>query len=321
MNKTPIHIITGFLGAGKTTFIKRILGHNNSHRTLVLINEIGKVGIDDLLIRQITDNTHLLSSGCMCCAVLSDVKQSLLDVLGELRRGVLDFDHIIIETTGLANPASILNTLQNDSHLKGVCTLHGMTCVVDGELAFAQMHAPEWLVQIVASHQLVLSKQDRINDQQKQAVIDYIASITDSTWVLADEFVDMSVLFAKTFTNFDHKFAQKQFFTPSIQNKHNSVQTCVLSFDKPVDWAVFGLWLSLLLNRYGTQILRIKGMLYLKDEEKPIILHGVGHCLYPPEHLDTPLWDNARSQLVMITRGVDVVQIERSARVFLSVIS
>lgn len=331
ISKTPIHIITGFLGSGKTTFIKQILSVDSNQRTLILINEIGHIGLDDLLMRPITNNTYLLPSGCMCCTVLSDVKQSLLDVQSERERGVIDFDYIVIETTGLANPASILTTLQNDPHLKGKFVLHGMTCVIDGELAFNhapknhttspkdnhpsfEMNAPEWLPQIVASHQLVLSKQDRIDDKQKKAVINYIATLTDSPWVSSADFVNMSVLFAKRLNT----IPKKQFFMPSDQREHDSVQTCVLSFETAVDWAVFGLWLNLLLNQYGEQILRIKGMLYLKNVEKPIVLHGVQHCLYPPEHLDHPLWDDKISRLVMITRGVDTAQIQHSAQVFMA---
>lgn len=319
MTKIPIHIITGFLGSGKTTFIKQILSHDNSNRTLILINEIGKIGLDDLLIKSVSANTYLLASGCMCCTVLSDVKQSLLDVYAERVGGLIDFDNIIIETTGLANPASILTTLQNDTHLKGKFTLHGMTCVIDGEFAsqMSVQDSPEWLPQIIASHQLVLSKQDRISDSQKQQVIEYISKMTDAVWVSADDFINMSVLFAKKFDNFSQKFAQKQFFMPSGQDRHDSVQTCVIDFDEPIDWAVFGLWLNLLLYKYGEQILRIKGMLYLKGVEKPIVLQGVQHCLYPPEHLDTPLWADKASRLVMIARGVDVDRIEKSARIFL----
>lgn len=141
--------------------------------------------------------------------------------------------------------------------------------------------------------------------------------MTDAVWVSADDFINMSVLFAKKFDNFSQKFAQKQFFMPSGQDRHDSVQTCVIDFDEPIDWAVFGLWLNLLLYKYGEQILRIKGMLYLKGVEKPIVLQGVQHCLYPPEHLDAPLWTDKASRLVMITRGVDVDRIEKSARIFL----
>lgn len=118
MNKIPIHIVTGFLGSGKTTFIQQILKNDQNAKTLVLINEFGEVGLDDLLVKPINDNTYLLSSGCMCCTVLTDLKDTLLSTL-DLNKDALVFDKILIETTGLANPASILSTLTQDMHLKG----------------------------------------------------------------------------------------------------------------------------------------------------------------------------------------------------------
>lgn len=320
-HRIPIHIITGFLGSGKTTFIKKILEHDNSNQTLVLINELGEIGLDNLLVKPIADNTYLLPTGCMCCTVLTDVKDSLLEMMTALKSGKITFDKIIIETTGLANPASILTTLQNDTHLNGLFFVHGMTCVIDGELALLQAtNHPEWLAQMVASQQLVLSKQHRIHHEQRQKVIDYVHTLNpEAVWVNAEDFVDMAVLFSK---DFSMKSQLKRFFLPNEQRKHSETQTGVLIFEQAVDWILFGLWLNLLLNQYGEQILRIKGMLYLKDVEKPILLHGVQHCLYPPEHLESPLWEDEGkkiSRLIFITRGISIAQIQKSAQTILNI--
>ncbi|OAV00662.1 MULTISPECIES: CobW family GTP-binding protein [Moraxella] len=315
--RVPIHVITGFLGSGKTTFIQRILAHDNSNNTLILINELGEIGLDNLLVKPIADNTFLLPSGCMCCAVLSDVKETLLSITSEVMKGnIQPFDKIIIETTGLANPASILSTLTQDTHLKGMFSLHGMTCVIDGELALDQADAqPEWLTQVVASHQLVLSKKDIITAAQARAVKEYIARIHQASWINIDEFVNMTLLFA---TDLSLCQQTNRFFLPSQISRHQSVQTGVISFYQPVDWMRFGLWLHLLLHRHGESILRIKGMLYLKDTELPIVLNGVQHCLYPPEHLDKPLWEDSISRLVFITRDLPISQIQKSAQVFMN---
>lgn len=315
MNKIPIHIITGFLGSGKTSFIQKILRNDKNSKTLVLINEFGEVGLDDLLVKPINDNTYLLPSGCMCCTVLSNVKETLLSAL-TLNNTQSTFDKILIETTGLANPASILATLSQDTHLKGRFVVHGLTTVVDCQHAKTQAKdAPEWLPQVVACQQVVLSKQDLCDTQTISEVQALIHKLNpDCVVVDGDTFVDMQALFAKILS-----IAPKpNFFVKHDQDKHNQTQSLVLSFDKPIDWLGFGLWLNLLLNRYGEHILRLKGVLYLKDIDKPILLQGVQHCLYPPEHLDKSLWSDSTSRLVMIVRGVDIAQIEHSARTVLA---
>lgn len=315
MNKIPIHIVTGFLGSGKTTFIQQILKNDQNAKTLVLINEFGEVGLDDLLVKPINDNTYLLSSGCMCCTVLTDLKDTLLSTLA-LNKDALVFDKILIETTGLANPASILSTLTQDMHLKGRFVLHGMTAIIDAQHAHTQATtAPEWLPQVIACQQYVLSKTDlcQTNDMiYLQTLINEVNP--DAIEVHVDDFINMQALFTKTFD----VLPKSTFFLKSEQDIHAKTQSLLLSFDKPIDWLAFGLWLSLLLEQYGEHILRLKGVLHLQGIDKPILLQGVQHCLYPPEHLPTPMWYDDISRLVMIVRGLDVVDIERSAKTVLN---
>lgn len=315
MNKIPIHIVTGFLGSGKTTFIQQILKNDQNAKTLVLINEFGEVGLDDLLVKPINDNTYLLSSGCMCCTVLTDLKDTLLSTL-DLNKDALVFDKILIETTGLANPASILSTLTQDMHLKGRFVLHGMTAIIDAQHAHTQATtAPEWLPQVIACQQYVLSKTDlcQTNDMiYLQTLINEVNP--DAIEVHVDDFINMQALFTKTFD----VLPKSTFFLKSEQDIHAKTQSLLLSFDKPIDWLAFGLWLSLLLDQYGEHVLRLKGVLHLQGIDKPILLQGVQHCLYPPEHLPAPMWYDDISRLVMIVRGLDVADIERSAKTVLS---
>lgn len=315
VNKIPIHIVTGFLGSGKTTFIQQILKNDQNAKTLVLINEFGEVGLDDLLVKPINDNTYLLSSGCMCCTVLTDLKDTLLSTL-DLNKDTLVFDKILIETTGLANPASILSTLTQDMHLKGRFVLHGMTAIIDAQHARIQATtAPEWLPQVIACQQYVLSKTDlcQTNDMiYLQTLINEVNP--DAIEVHVDDFINMQALFTKTFD----VLPKSTFFLKSEQDIHAKTQSLLLSFDKPIDWLAFGLWLSLLLEQYGEHVLRLKGVLHLQGIDKPILLQGVQHCLYPPEHLPAPMWYDDISRLVMIVRGLDVADIERSAKTVLS---
>ncbi len=318
MDKVPIHVITGFLGSGKTTFIQQILKDDQNSKTLVLINEFGEVGLDDLLVKPVNNNTYLLPSGCMCCTVLTDIKDTLLSALDLNKHGVV-FDKILIETTGLANPASILATLNQDMHLKGRFVLHGMTTIIDCQHAKTQViTAPEWLPQVIACQQFVLSKTHLCHDDDiisTQALVHNINH--DAVQVQAKDFINIQALFAKTFDI----VPKSTFFLKREQETHAQTQSLVLSFDEPVDWLAFGLWLNLLLNHHGEHILRLKGVLHLQDVDKPILLQGVQHCLYPPEHLSQSIWDDGISRLVMIVRGIDVGDIERSAKTILTHLS
>lgn len=318
MDKIPIHVITGFLGSGKTTFIQQILKDDQNSKTLVLINEFGEVGLDDLLVKPVNDNTYLLPSGCMCCTVLTDIKDTLLSAL-DLNKHDVVFDKILIETTGLANPASILATLSQDMHLKGRFVLHGMTTIIDCQHAKTQViTAPEWLPQVIACQQFVLSKTHLCHDDDiisTQALVHNINH--DAVQVQAKDFINMQALFAKTFDI----VPKPTFFLKTEQETHAQTQSLVLNFDEPVDWLAFGLWLNLLLNQHGEHILRLKGVLHLQDVDKPILLQGVQHCLYPPEHLSQSIWDDNISRLVMIVRGIDAGDIERSAKTILTYLS
>lgn len=313
-DKLPIHIVTGFLGSGKTSFIQKILKNDNNVKTLVLINEFGEVGLDDLLIKPIASNTYLLPSGCMCCTVLNDVKETLLSAL-DLNKDSTVFTRILIETTGLANPASILATLTQDVHLKGRFCVDGITTIVDCQHAQTQAKtAPEWLPQVVACQQFLISKTDLCDEYQYQQVQALIHKVNpDSRQIDVDDLITMDKLFGQA----DILLPMPQFFLKSEQVLHNNTHSLVLEFHRPLDWLGFGLWLNLLLAKHGEKILRLKGLLHLKGQDKPILLHGVQHCLYLPEHLEQSLWNDDVSRLVLIVRGLDVNKIKVSAEIVL----
>lgn len=317
-DRLPIHIVTGFLGSGKTSFIQKILKNDQNSKTLVLINEFGDVGLDDLLVKPINGNTYLLPSGCMCCTILTDIKDTLLSAL-ELNKDAIIFDKILIETTGLANPASILATLNQDTHLKGRFFVHGMTTIIDCQHAKQQAtNTPEWLPQVVACQEFVLSKTDLCNQLQIDDTRALIKKINPEAFeVSANDFVDMSALFLKDLTT----KPKPTFFAQHDQDIHAKTQSLVLQFDKPIDWLAFGLWLNALLAHHGEHILRLKGVLHLIDIDKPVLLQGVQHCLYPPEHLEHSLWNDSISRLVLIVRGLEVTKIERSAKTVLAHLS
>ncbi|UZA16910.1 GTP-binding protein [Moraxella bovis] len=135
----------------------------------------------------------------------------------------------------------------------------------------------------------------------------------DAIQVQADDFINMQALFAKTFD----VLPRPTFFLKNEQDTHAHAQSLVLTFDTPIDWLAFGLWLSLLLDQYGEHILRLKGVLHLQGIDKPMLLQGVQHCLYPPEHLPASIWQDDVTRLIMIVRGLDASDVERSAKTVL----
>ncbi|WP_182418209.1 GTP-binding protein [Bartonella sp. HY038] len=316
----PIHIITGFLGSGKTSFIKQLLKNGSQENTLVLINEFGSIGIDDIMVQNISENTYLMPNGCICCAVLSDLKMTLFNVLNKRNNKEIPyFDKILIETTGLANPASLLATILNDVHLKGSFSMNGLTTIVDAEHARLQydLH-PEWLTQVVASHQIFISKVDRVEHQELIFVQKLIEALNpDANLILKDNMETMKQLFLRD-ENLKCDYQKALIFNKDENKIHNQAVSFTITHDKPINWLIFGLWLNLLLKKHGENILRVKGILNLEDSKNPILIHGVQHCLYPPEHLECWPWDDQFSRLVFIVRNIERENIVRSFKAFTS---
>lgn len=160
--KIPVTLITGFLGAGKTTLISRLLQHPQMDRVAVVINEIGEVGIDNDLVKMVSENVSLLANGCLCCSVRTDLQQTLRELFGERRAGVIpDFDRVFIETTGLADPAPVIQTLCGDTLLGAQYRLDGVVTLVDAVNALAQLEqSPEAERQIAQADRVFITKGD-----------------------------------------------------------------------------------------------------------------------------------------------------------------
>lgn len=322
-NLIPVHIVTGFLGSGKTTFIKNILKNGQDEKTLILVNELGEVGIDDILVQNVAENTYLMPNGCVCCAVLSDLKMTLFSVLAKRNaKEIPFFDKILIETTGLANPASLLSTIMDDVHLKGSFVLNGLTTIIDGENAELQYRLhPEWLTQVVASQQLFISKSDRIDDDARLNVAALLTRLNEDAEIsLVSERQTLSELFAKARSG---KKAQVNvhFFAENEKEIHAKAKSFVVTHKGKIDWLVFGIWFNLLLKEHGENILRVKGILNLAEFDMPVLIQGVQHCLYPPEHLEKWPWEEGVSKLVFIVRNIDGDLLKRSFKTFMTALS
>lgn len=319
----PINVITGFLGSGKTTLLKRLLTDQTLGDTAVLINEFGEVGLDHLLIEEIAPDAVLLPNGCVCCSVRGDLKAALMKLTERRRQGAIpQFKRVLLETTGLADPAPILATLAKDQHLRGHYHLGLMITVVDAQHATLQerLH-PEWLAQVAAADRLLISKDDSVDaltlSQLQAHLTDINAGATQAlarTVQAGDELLWGQGLGGSAIAQ---EVMRWQRVRPVDALQHSQAQVCCLTFDRPLDWMTFGVWLSMLLRCHGERILRVKGILEVINSDQPIVIHGVQHCLHAPVHM--PAWPEGprSSRLVFIVRGLDIALLQRSFAAFM----
>lgn len=323
--KTPVIILTGFLGAGKTTLLQKILSAEHYGDSAVLINEFGEIGIDQQLVAPISPNTVLLSSGCLCCQIRGELKAALLDLLDQRARGQIpDFRRIVIETTGLAEPTPIVATLQADPVLCHQVRISHILAVVDavnGARMLAQQH-PVWMQQVIAADSILLAKSDvapeaaAILQEHLCRLLPHTAillhGLHDPAPVLADAGASCSPV-ASAGEGAPQENAEYPEHLESAIHHHGRVHSLSLRIDEPIDWIAFSVWLSALLHVHGALLWRIKGVLNV-GEAYPVLVNGVQHMIYPPQHLADWPEDGQHSQLVIIADGLDPERLEASFR-------
>jgi G3E family GTPase len=333
--RTPltVNILTGFLGSGKTSLLKRLLAQPQMSDVAVIINEFGEVGIDHLLVEEIDEEVVLLKSGCVCCTIRSDLKDALLNLMGRRARGeVPPFSRLIVETTGLADPAPIVATLLADPVLRHQVRLGNIVTVVDAVNGAANLETyPESLRQAAVADRLLMSKTD-IADADSIARLDRTLATINPTApaIHLDESVVPEVsLFTSDIHDLGSRTSEVSHWLSSEidhahhhhhhhhdVNRHDGVRAFVLTADEPVDWARFGLWLSMLLNRHGSDILRLKGILSIDKVETPVVIQGVQHLIHKPMHLSAWPDDVVATKIVVIAKRLDPALVERSFRAF-----
>jgi G3E family GTPase/phosphoribosyl-AMP cyclohydrolase len=318
----PLTVITGFLGAGKTTLLNHLLKQKALAGTAVLVNEFGEIGLDHLLVEKLDENTMLLNSGCLCCSVRGDLAKALRDLLPRVHAG--DIKRVVVETTGLADPAPILATLMSDVTAATKYRLDGVVTVVDAVHGAGQMDAhPEALRQMAVADRIVLSKTDLAAQDALATLRERIGRINPAPQIVADHgAVDPALLlnaglFDSTSKDPDVRgwldaeaFAERP--TASDPNRHDDrIQAFCLTFDEPLHWQGIGSWLEMLVATRGDSLLRVKGILNLHGQDRPVAIHGVQHLFHPPALLTAwPDGDPRTSRLVFITRDLprDVIE-------------
>jgi G3E family GTPase len=308
--KTPVSLVTGFLGSGKTTLISRLLAHPDMGETAVIVNELGEVGIDHHLLRRVDERTVLLASGCICCTLRGDLADELRDLDTRRARGEIPpFRRVVVETTGLADPAPIVYTLAAEPVVRHHYVLDGVVATVDARHGLSR---PESLKQAAVADVIVVTKVDVADpDEVEQRV----RRINPAAEIVRAAFGDVEPgrLFGRP-----ERDLRKLVFE---QHAHvEETRAFCLFLDEQLDWAAFGIWLTMLLQARGQDLLRVKGLLNAGgpgvDSTGPLLLNGVQHVVHPPEHLDAWPDGDRRSRIVFIGRGLERETVERSLLAF-----
>lgn len=314
-DRIPVHILTGFLGSGKTTFLRHLLREPDFADTAVVINEFGEVGLDHLLVREVSEDAVLLSSGCLCCAVRDDLVSTLVDMLEMVRHGdVPPFRRVVVETTGLADPAPIMHAVMSDLRLRRGYRAGNIVSTVDGiggAGTIAQF--AEAVQQVALADCLVITKSDLAEPWRLDALGKDIAAINPVVVQLVSskaQFPNPGEIFEQAPDREPRHIALSD--VPLSGQHSTGIETFTVAIDRPVDWPAFVDWLELLLASRGQSILRVKGLLSVTDDPRPVVIHGVQHVVYPPEYL--PRWpdDASGGWLVFIARNLSRSAIENA---------
>jgi G3E family GTPase len=312
----PVTLLTGFLGAGKTTLLNRILPA--LPETAVLINEFGEIGLDHLFVEALEGDTVLLAAGCLCCTIRGDVARALRD----LKAAGRPFRRVVIETTGLADPAPILQTLMTDPLLARDYALAGVLTLVDAVHGMATLDAqPEAARQVAMADRLVLTKTDLAADtaalRERLRELNPLAPLLPPDAAAATLVPDVTGAEGR----FDEWLGTlpRRIATSTTLNRHDArIRALCLRFTTPLRWEGLATWLEMLAVTQGERLLRLKAVLNLEGEAAPVVLHGVRHSFHPPQRLAAwPEGDDRSSRLVLILRDLDPAVVERGLRAFL----
>jgi G3E family GTPase len=339
----PLTVVTGFLGAGKTTLLNKLLRDPEMKDSLVLVNEVGEIGIDHLLFEILDENVMLMASGCMCCSMRGDLVDSLENLIYTLDAGTLTpVKRVVIETTGLADPTSVLHVLMTNPPIVQRYRLDGVVTVVDAVNGMATLDAhSEAVKQVAVADRIVLTKTDLACDPVAlrariaklnpgapvldaamdeasvsrltgAGLFDPTRKVPDVARWLADEAV------ASAESAHDHGHDHHAHAGDHAHRHDSKFRVFTVATDAAIPAATLELFLDLLRSAHGPKLLRMKGIVRLAEEpEQPVVLHMVQHVLHPPARLaDWPDADR-RTRLVFVTYDLEPSVIRRLLDAFL----
>jgi G3E family GTPase len=339
---TPVSVLTGFLGAGKTKLLNFLVKDPMLADAAVIINEFGEIGLDHLLVESSNENIVEMASGCLCCTIRGDLIDTMRDLLARRDRGeVKAFDRIIIETTGLADPAPVLHTIMSEPELLSRCRLEGVVTVVDGVNGSSTLdNHPEAVKQVAVADRIVLTKLDllhgREGEEQLFAIIARLRKLNPAARLLAthrDEATAARLfntgLYDPETKSLDvRNWLRAEAYEANDRHRHNlhrhdvtrhddHIRSFAFSDERAISPAGLDMFLGLIQSFHGANMLRMKGIVKVADDlARPVVLHGVQHVFHPPARL--PRWpdNDERTRLVFIVKDIEKHLIEDLFKAF-----
>lgn len=315
--RIPVFVLSGFLGSGKTTLLSRLIRSPGMDGTLVVINEFGEVGLDHLLIEATDEQTVLMDSGCVCCTMRSDLAETLSDVALRIARGELPVIHrVVLETTGLADPGPVLQTLAGDPMVAASFRLGGMWTTVDAVNAGVTLDRyPESRRQVAMADLLLITKADiadqaalelltgRVIHLNNTARVRDVHEAQDLPDLLSELGSQMPFFEAQNLEWQDHRHHAEERVAAHHHDEH--IRSLSLSYTGSVPLRQIASFLEDLVRDHGEQILRIKGVVAITGRDAPIALHGVQHLLHPPVPMTGWTGTDRTSRIVFIMDDLD----------------
>lgn len=296
--RVPVTVVTGFLGAGKTTLVKNFLESDEGHGTALIVNEFGEAGIDDALLRASADETRLLGNGCLCCNTRSDLQVALRGLISDRERGLVPhFRRVVIETSGLADPGPILSSFATDRALGGEYHLETVICVADSVNGLATLDRfSEARRQAMLADTFVITKADLASPD---AVIAHLRALNPRA----------AIVTAQAGRADPRIFATENVLSPFVADTteashSDDIRSFTLTWDRPLPWPIIARTMDTLLALRGSDVLRAKGILNIEGCTGPVVVQFVQHLAHPPAELLSWPDEERRSRLVFIVRGI-----------------
>jgi G3E family GTPase len=322
----PLTVLTGFLGAGKTTLLNHLLKDPALAGTAVIINEFGEIGLDHLLVEYVGDNMVLLQSGCLCCTMRGDLVDALETLLRDLDNNRCTFSRVLLETTGLADPAPVLHTAMAHPYLLMRYRLDGVVTVVDAVNGDATLDAhPEAAKQAAVADRIVLTKTDIADASQRERIVARLRALNPAAAILDAAKGETSPAQLLNCGLYDparkipdvKKWLAAEAYADAHDHDHHhdknrhdrhdaNITAFALTADAAIPAGTLEMFLELLRAQYGPNLLRVKGIVQLAEmPETPVVVHGVQHIFHPTARLESWPDDDHRTRLVFITRDLE----------------